>query len=295
MYEKVLLLINGEKSMDEKQQVMQQVVPILEPNIQKLTIRQTFSKEEFQEMCQEATHFSLIIIYGGDGTVHLAINELGKMDAPPPLAVLPGGTCNDFSRSISIPQNLKKAAQTIMSNKIRNVDLAYVNGRYYVNFAGVGLITEASENIDPQLKSSFGRLSYFVSAIQQFQQSQSQPFYLEVDGEEIEEEAEMVLVMNGFYVGTHQFPLPDISVQDGLLDVFVVKESNLQMIREWFSLNYIYDGNQESQIRHLQAKKVHVETSEPKDVDTDGEVYMQTPVDIHVIPVKLKMVVGEEF
>ncbi|WP_054637253.1 acylglycerol kinase family protein [Thalassobacillus sp. C254] len=50
----------------------------------------------------------LILIYGGDGTVHECLNGLKEINPSPVIGVLPGGTANDFSRSLNVPQNIKK-------------------------------------------------------------------------------------------------------------------------------------------------------------------------------------------
>ncbi|TFB21696.1 YegS/Rv2252/BmrU family lipid kinase [Filobacillus milosensis] len=296
VYEKVILLINEEKPNDEKQKLMQQVMPILGPHIGELILKQAPSEEKLKQVCQNYHDVDLFIVYGGDGTVHLVINEFGQMEDPPKLAILPGGTCNDFSRVLAIPQNLKKAAETILNNQSQPIDMASINDNYFLNFAGGGLIAETSENIDDQLKQSLGKVSYFLSAIQQFQQSNSMKFHVTVDDEVIEEEAVMVLVMNGYFVGTHQFPLPSISVQDGYFDVIFVKESNLQTIRDWFSLsNKSGRANEQGQIKHVQGKHIKIQTEDAKEIDTDGEIYLETPIDIKVMSKKLNMIVGEGF
>lgn len=293
-FNRVLLVLNSEKPGDEKEKLVQQVMPILSPNIKELTIIQTESVDELKEACHQSVE--LIIVYGGDGTVHVVVNELMKIENRPKLAILPGGTCNDISRALFIPQNLKKAAESIVEPNIKTVDVASINDYFFLNFSGIGLITEASENIDDQLKETFGRISYFISAIQQLQQSESFHFKLTTDGEVVEEEAVMILVMNGYFIGTHQFPLPTISIQDGLLDVMIIKESNLQTIRDWFSLSYTHQENEEEhQIKHIKAKEVIIEPETIKDVDTDGEVYIKTPIKVKVLPEEIDMIVGENF
>ncbi|WP_369405092.1 diacylglycerol/lipid kinase family protein [Piscibacillus salipiscarius] len=257
----------------------------------KLSIYQTESIDELQQVCHEDV--DLIIAYGGDGTVHAVGNELMTMSHPPTLAILPGGTCNDIARTLMIPQNLKKAAQTIIQSSNQTIDVASINEQYFINFSGVGLITETSENIDDQLKQALGRISYFISAIQKFQQSETRTFELTIDGETFTEEAVMVLVMNGYFIGTHQFPLPSISIKDELLDVLIIKESNLQTIRDWFSLSYVRDKSENHQIKHLTAKEVKINTENSKEVDMDGEVYLNTPVEVKILPKSLDVIVGE--
>lgn len=292
-YQRAMLILNADKPEDEKSKLMQQAIPILHPYIKELTIYQSESIEDLKEACQQ--EMDLVIVYGGDGTVHEVVNELMSLEKPPYMAILPGGTCNDIARTLEIPLNIKKAAQNIVQSQPQTVDVASINNRYFMNFSGVGLITEMSENIDEQLKQSLGRLSYFISAIQKFQQSETNQFEITVDGETFTEEAVMVLVMNGHFIGTHQFPLPTISIHDGQLDILIIKESNLQTIRDWFSLSYIRDENKGNQIKHMTGEKVKINAAKIEEVDTDGEVYLKTPINVQVLPKKLNVIVGETF
>ncbi|MCY8447318.1 diacylglycerol kinase family lipid kinase, partial [Bacillus spizizenii] len=50
------------------------------------------------------------------------------------------------------------------------------------------------------------------------------------------EEAVMLLVMNGQYIGTNRIPLPDASIDDGLLDVLICRSTNLSALRELMSM-----------------------------------------------------------
>ncbi|MET1012886.1 MAG: diacylglycerol kinase family lipid kinase, partial [Paenisporosarcina sp.] len=162
-------------------------------------------------------------------------------------------------------------------------------------FAGVGLIADASENINPDLKSKYGKLSYFMSAIQSIKQSESIPFQLLIDGISYLEEAVMVLVMNGNSIGTHRFPLELIDPADGLLDIIVIQSSTIVAIREWYSLNrpnIVPDDL--TNITHYRGQQISIKTNEPKKVDTDGEIYLKTPIQVQLHPKKIKFLVPKK-
>ena len=59
--------------------------------------------------------FDLIVAAGGDGTINEVINGIAPLEKRPKLAIIPGGTTNDFARALQIPRdNVVKAAEVIL-------------------------------------------------------------------------------------------------------------------------------------------------------------------------------------
>ena len=77
-----------------------------------------------------------IVVAGGDGTVAAAAGSLvGKQTA---LAVVPGGTLNHFARDHGIPTDLREAVAVSSTGATTTTDVAYVNGRLFLNTSSVG-------------------------------------------------------------------------------------------------------------------------------------------------------------
>jgi len=55
------------------------------------------------------------------------------------LGILPLGTLNHFSRDLRIPLKIEEAAALIGSGSVREVDVAEVNGRTFINNSAIGL------------------------------------------------------------------------------------------------------------------------------------------------------------
>ncbi|HSI67163.1 MAG TPA: diacylglycerol kinase family protein [Planococcus sp. (in: firmicutes)] len=292
-FKRSVLLYNGQAGASTEDLILPKAVPALARESYSLELVQTHSREDFEQACKDrADSADVLFIAGGDGTIHSAIQALDSSESSPVIGILPSGTCNDFARTLEIPLQLEQAAEALVNGDIKEVDTVSINGKNFLNFAGIGLITDASLNIDPQLKERYGKLSYFMSALQSMRQSEPFPFKLEIDGVTHDEEAVLILVMNGKSIGTHSFPMSSIDPSDGLLDVFTVQTSSLAAVREWFSLAQPEVMPEELEhVTHFQGKHISIHTEEEMDVDTDGEVYLTTPVEIAIQPKKLKMLV----
>lgn len=295
-FNRSVLLYNGNAGASTIDSVLRMAVPHLAEASKSLELIQTESPEEFENACQTAaSHADILFIAGGDGTVHSAVRALSAIPAPPPIAILPSGTCNDFARTLDIPLDLDLAAEELINGEFKDIDTGRINGGSFLNFAGIGLITDASSNIDPHLKERYGKLSYFMSALQSMRQAEPFPVQLKIDGITYAEEGVLVLVMNGKSIGTHNFPLATIDPADGLLDLFIIQTSSLAAIREWFSLSQPEVVAEELEhIVHYQGKSISIKTTEELDVDTDGEIYLKTPLDIEIQPGTLKMLVPKK-
>lgn len=296
MYNNVLFIYNGAAGQTETDLALGAVLPIISTETKELKVVQTEEAGETQRICHElGERYDLVIILGGDGTVHEAINGLASLDKRPVLAILPGGTCNDFSRMLNIPQNLKKAAETIMNGPSIPVDIGKVNDSYFLNFWGIGLIAHTSNNIDENHKRLMGKMSYIISALRTVKEAESFHFKMTTDQGQYQDEAVMVLVLNGKYIGTRQIPLPNIQMDDGLFDVLVVKESSFGAFLELFSLDPPGESPMdfEARIIHLQTASLSIESDEVLAADTDGEIYMETPATMEILKHHIHMITGE--
>lgn len=296
-YKKALLIYNNKAGQTEIEKSLAAVLPVLSAHIKELKVIQTEVAGETTELCREhGEEVELVIILGGDGTVNEAINGLARLQKRPALAILPGGTCNDFTRVLNIPQNLAEAAELIINGHTRPVDVGKVNNRYFLNFWGIGLVADTSDNINENEKKFMGKLSYFLSAIRTLKEAETFKFTMEVDGEIIEDEAVMILVMNGKYIGTTQIPFPVIKIDDGLLDVIVVKESTLAIFYDLLNVDKIIDEDQtdpDARLLHYQAKSVSVKTNLVKQADTDGEIDTETPASMGILKHHIHMIAGK--
>lgn len=166
-----------------------------------------------------------------------------------------------------------------------------MNDRYFLNFWGIGLIAETSNQINETEKALLGKISYFTSTLRTVSSAESFPISLTIDGQEIKDEAVMLLVMNGQYIGTNRIPLPDASISDGLLDILICRSTNLSALRELMNMEQGSIEQLTGELSYVQASRVEIETDTVKKADTDGEVYTHTPAVIQVLPQHIDMLI----
>ncbi len=139
-----------------------------------VTSLDTEAKGHAIELCREAaaSHYDVVVAFGGDGTVNEAANGLaGSRTA---LTCLPGGSNNVVAKLLGIPTDVVDATEQLLHAADRwaprTVDLGLVNGRYFTFAAGMGLDASVVERVDsnPALKKRFGPFYFVQCAITTF-------------------------------------------------------------------------------------------------------------------------------
>ncbi|ASK64275.1 diacylglycerol kinase [Virgibacillus phasianinus] len=295
-YKNGLFLYNSNAGNDDIEQKLAQTLPTISKSVKDLSVIQTETIEEVKQTCiQYSESADIIIVLGGDGTIHACINSIAPLEKRPIIGILPGGTCNDFSRMLGTSQNLKLAAEGIAQGEIVDVDLGKTGDRYFLNFWGIGFVSEASRNINPDQKKSLGVLSYYLSTLRTVNQAETFTYKLTTKSETYEGEAVLILMLNGRFIGAKELPVTTADPSDGKLDVIIIKTSNLASFREFLSMNKpTTDPDQLSELIHFQAASVKIDTDTAKDVDMDGEINGSTPASITILPKHVRFVKGTE-
>ncbi|UTR13917.1 diacylglycerol kinase family lipid kinase [Salipaludibacillus sp. LMS25] len=283
MFKKALLLCNEKAGQGDVQKNIGVVAGILTEKVDNLTIRKGKMAGDLEKICQKLdSEIELLLIMGGDGTVHECMNGLYELAFPPVIAIIPTGTCNDFSRALSLPLTVAEAATVAINGQKQRIDTGRVNDRTFTNFAGTGLIVDTSENINEDTKALTGPLSYLISAVKTAGDPRSFHYEIVIDGEAMKGEAVLIAAVNGRFIGTYELPFSHLSVQDGLLNVFIVKDGGLTVFKEWIQRKAFDVLPDDTTVITKTAKTITLKTAETEKVDTDGDVYLQTPVEISI-------------
>lgn len=247
-----------------------------------------------------ATGMRLLVVVGGDGTVHEVVNGLlasGRADDVE-LAVLPRGTGKDFVRSMRIPSDLGGALEVARSGATRTVDAGRARfiawdgstqEAYFANFGGAGISGAIARKTNDTSKLLGGRLSFFKATIAVFLGWKSAAVTADVDGTQRTGPMFEVLAMNGDYAAGGMWVTPDAEADDGLLDVLLIGDvAKADFIR---TFPKIYRGKHLShpKIELLRGRCVRVDSDPPVPIVLDGEQPGTTPAQFEIVPGALRL------
>jgi YegS/Rv2252/BmrU family lipid kinase len=232
----------------------------------------------------------IVAVYGGDGTICEVAT--GLADSQAALGILPGGTGNVLAYELGLPRDFVTAAQLLVSeHAIRLVDLGQVGDRSFLLRAGVGLEAAAIDRTPRELKDRLGLLAYGLGGLQALIQSRPMTYELELDGESQETNGVICTVANAAHLGLPGLRLPPkVDIEDGKLDVYVLRRVDLKLILQFISEHAggdLHIGD----LQHWQVSSVSIAVDPPQTVQIDGDSLGMTPVEIHCLPHSLHVVV----
>jgi diacylglycerol kinase (ATP) len=214
-----------------------------------------------------------VVALGGDGLVGSCAE--GLVGTETILAVVPAGNGNDFARSIGLhPKRPFLALECLRESRLRAVDAVRVEGlgweRHYVCVGGAGFDSEVNAYANT-LTRLHGATRYVVAVFRTLARFQPAKFTVRVDGEERTLSAMMVAVANAPQYGGGMKVCPQASLDDGLLDVCVVRAMPKRTFVTLFPK--VFTGRHVTLpvVIMLRGQKVEVEAGRPFDVYGDGE------------------------
>lgn len=231
-----------------------------------------------------------VVVCGGDGSVSTIAGTIIEHGLELPLGIIPGGTCNDFARSMGLPQDVEACARLIARGRISSVDIGRVNGSaYFVNTLGGGVFINVSYETDPNLKKALGPLAYYITGIGEL--GKMKPFELTVttDKEQITESALLFLVLNGPDVSGFSGVIKDAKMRDGEMDILIFKDLNALAITD--SLIKIATGNEPNSKNVVRLRTSRCTIKSESDILTtlDGERGPALPLEAEMLYRALKI------
>jgi len=235
---------------------------------------------------------------GGDGTLNEIVNGITPGRAV--LGVIPAGSGNDFIRSIgvSIPNNapamINLVKKTICGTE-REVDLARVNDRYFINIASVGFDADVVYNTVALKKLSMftSSLAYTSGIFITLFKYRNYELDINIDGDHLKDEYLLVAVANGKYYGGGMQPAPEALLDDGLLDVCLVKGMNRAKILRLFPLYMKGRHEKVKGVSFYRCKRIEISCTRDIGLNIDGEVELTRSVVFEILPKGIKILESE--
>jgi len=232
----------------------------------------------------------VIAVYGGDGSISEVAQVLKGSNTP--LAIIPGGTANVISKELGIPQNSIEAIELLKSfnTECIRMDMATANDNLFMIRMNLGIMADMVIDATREMKNRVGQLAYGIAGMQSVMKSEPIQYKMKIDGREIVEEGVALTVTNCGNIGIEDYSfLPDISINDGFLDVILLNHADLMSILRIAGTTLM--KSESEVLKHWKCKEFEISFDTPQKIILDDFAMEAKYFHIKVIPNALKVIV----
>lgn len=231
---------------------------------------------------------------GGDGTLNEVLN--GMAGTTSILGVIPGGSGNDFIRSIGTKGGKEDILRRTVYGKTQEIDLARVMNRYFINIASAGIDAEIGYNAAIFKKIPFlpGHLSYLLSIFITVFRYKSKKMRIIMDDREINTETLLIAAGNGRFYGGGMMITPGAELSDGQFDICHVTKMSKAKILLLFPR--VIKGKHENikEVSFNRCNKLSIYMEEDTVLNIDGELTKVKKAEFEIIPKGIKVIIPNQ-
>jgi YegS/Rv2252/BmrU family lipid kinase len=245
-------------------------------------VEATRSLDHARHLAAEAvTAGERAVAFGGDGLIAAVAEAVSQADGV--LGILPGGRGNDLARALRIPLDPVQACDVLVHGTISRLDLGQVGSRTFIGIASCGFDSIANR-IANETTFIRGNLVYGYGALRALAGWRPATFNVTIDdGESRELTGFTVAVANSKYYGGGMMLAPDADLQDGMLDVVIIRD--MRRLRFLRLLPTVFRGAhvRVPEVETLRAKKVEIAASPQFQMFADGDPIAELPATVRVL------------
>lgn len=240
-----------------------------------------------------------LIVVGGDGMVHLGANLVAGTRVP--LGIVPAGTGNDMARGLGIPLGDAEAAIRLVGEALtrepRIIDAVRVQwteadgtreGRWAAGSLSAGFDAIVNERAN-LMRRPQGPSRYIIALLAELTRLRPLRYRVTLDGELLELDALLVSVGNNTSLGGGMKIAPDALIDDGLLDVMIVKPLSRFSFLRIFPRVFKGEHTSDPRVIMRRARRIRIEVGAPIVAYADGERMGPLPIDLEVAPGALRV------
>lgn len=277
MNRKIIYLLNPISGTSGREDLIRIIVEKTEARGILYEILPTNAAGDYQDLANRIRQESIsdIVVCGGDGSVSAVTAQL--LGLPVNIGIIPLGSGNGLALAASIPTEPAEALEIIFAGFADFIDGFYINQRFSCMLAGIGFDAQVAADFAHQRKR--GLQTYIrISAIN-YLKAPSYAFEITVDDMDIAARAFFISVANGNQFGNHFTIAPKASLNDGLLDIVVVKQMNklllpfsvLGQVTGMNTLKDVHDFSSDANIFYFQTAALSIFNPEAAPMHIDGD------------------------
>lgn len=286
----VLVMLNGKKAGAPE---IRESIGELRNAGHEVHVRTTWEHGDLARFIDEARVLGIrrLVVGGGDGSINEAVNGLMQipLDQRPELAILPLGTANDFARGCGVPPEIPAAMKLAIGGNASSIDVIRANENFFLNAASAGYGAAITAETQPQLKNFLGGLAYTLTGVLKALNFKPYPTFVRFPDEDVRGDFIFGVVCNGRQTGGGHVLAPEAMLDDGLLDILVVRHFPVSATDQVFR-EFRNPSPDNQYVLRKTTTSFESESENPIPMNLDGEPQRVQRVSMAIQPQQLNVV-----
>lgn len=269
MKKKILFIINPISGIGKQKKVEQALETYLDKEKFDYQINYTSYAHHATALSLAAVlkGFDIVVAVGGDGSINDCVK--GLVSTGVTLGIIPAGSGNGLARCLNLPLTVESAIKCINNQKSMDMDSIKLNDTVYASIAGVGFDALIAKEFAKTHTRGFQ--PYLKLVLQHYPQYKQQDYTLIIDGKEITTQALFISFANSTQFGFNTEIAPNAELDDGLIDVVIVKKPPLPLLLWTAQLLFFNQFDKSIYVETHQARHIVVKNNGKIGVNLDGE------------------------
>jgi len=237
-------------------------------------------------------NFDIVVAAGGDGTINEVING---MDEKTSVGIIPLGTANIGAYEADISKNPSKAAQIILSGKIKKIHIQEANNRKFFLMTGVGYDASIVETVQSNLllKKIFGKLLFFIISIAKL--IYFKKYKLKILANNKVYLANWVIITNAkHYGGSFQLTRDTNIFEKKLITYLFINLSRFEVIKNLLKILKKQNLEENNKVIKIISYDIFINSKSKVPIQCDGEFIGNLPLQIKNTKRTINLLVKEE-
>jgi diacylglycerol kinase (ATP) len=206
------------------------------------------------------------------------------------LGIIPFGTANAFALELGIPTSIEGAVKRIKEGQVRTVDVGKAGEKFFAMGASLSFEAHVIKKVTPTLKYAFGAFSYVLLGVVESFKYSFPLLKVQSDHSSETKEGYLVIVANARFYGGHFQAAPRALLNDGLLDVIIMKKKGFWNLIKYLSTMKSKDITKLPDVDYFQSRHLRITSDPPVLIHVDAEMAGSTPCDFECLPSMLKVI-----
>lgn len=260
---------------------------------------------EAAKAAKEAGEELFLYAAGGDGTFNEVLT--GAMPYKNvAVGLLPYGSGNDFLRSFGVREEFCDLEDQLRGG-VKEIDMIQTQRGFAASISSAGLDAKVAYGIPKFRRIPFcgGEMAYKLSIVQVLMGKKSMNLHINIDGKEFDRDCLLAAVCNGHSYGGGFLAAPESRLDDGILDVMIVKSIPLLEIAKVLPIyqagKHFKDGKivpeLQDIVEYFPARSVTispVDSGQYMIVNVDGECGPDKLLSAKIVPLSARIILPKK-